>query len=179
MMSCAKACEVAPEFCRHPRLAQDSLANLARVYSEADILICFLYLDCLILAQRHRRPFILYDDASYGYWLRHLPTWAPVEALRQLLTRDIYATQRRAPRKRMLPGEVSNLGSFGHVPFWAREGQGQDVVRELTELLAREDLEPQSFPETRLPSGLVLTTNVWQSEVVFFLTGVRVPSVRP
>lgn len=149
--SCSKACQVAPGFCKLPRvrMATDPV-ELATAKAEADVLLCFGYVECADLVKATGKPFILYDGTQYGHLLfgRADPNWSHVAALRSLLARDVYVAQRRK-QNALMAHEV-----FPPEPEPLADGQPG-------------------------PGGVVFTTNPWQAEAVFYLTGTRIPSVRP
>jgi len=162
--SCKKMCSLAARFCELPRISfVKSSSEISRIRREADLLVCFSYDECYDLVSTYGKPFIMYDGTQYGHQLfgRPNPNWHHLQALQRLLAQDVYVLQRRLRLERLLAYEV--LGVVGSALGGASSG----------------GVEEREQEEIVRPGGVVFTTNPWQAEALFFLTGVRVPSVRP
>ncbi|CAE8635229.1 unnamed protein product [Polarella glacialis] len=151
MYSCKKMCDLAPRFCSSPRVTQEPDAvRVEEALASSDLHVCFEYGRCAELRSKFRKPLILYDGGQYGCPRNGFPdpSWAHLALLRGLLEHDVLVAQRQRAPAQLLPHEIQLPRS---------RADRKDVVTSPT---------------------LVFTTDPWHAESLFFLTGLRVPSVR-
>eukprot|EP00929_Paragymnodinium_shiwhaense_P037041 TRINITY_DN19802_c0_g1_i1.p1 TRINITY_DN19802_c0_g1~~TRINITY_DN19802_c0_g1_i1.p1 ORF type:complete len:748 (-),score=134.62 TRINITY_DN19802_c0_g1_i1:67-2310(-) len=164
MGSCGKMCDIASSFCTWPRIDWAQMGQAAEVYRAADVIVCTVYRQCVDLGVKYEKPLIMYDGLQYGcpFLGQSDPSWGHLEDLRALVARDIYVREREEEPERLfedeVPGEVEDHRLGAGFP-----GYGKRPAYSL-----RRDLKT-----------LVFATDIWQAESIFYLTGKRVPSVRP